>query len=156
MDVNLDLLIFEDFKHFPILKDELEDQIKRLKNNKTKSLLSEETSSSKELSNLLRHMNIHTGVKMISIPPEYASKVEQATGTENQLYCVYSLDYSGVKQSHIWCDGEKRFLKPGELIIFDQTRQHYFENKDCDDCSVFLMFSIPRPKHVNPGIITKT
>lgn len=70
------------------------------------------------------------GIKSIDIkelgPSHITSKI---INHKPQFGIIIPIKLSGVKKTFIWTDGEKKFFKDGQLIIYDESKEHFFQNK---------------------------
>ncbi len=91
--------------------------------------------------NILQNIPNIKKIKLVNIPTNYISTNKKSHSSDT-LECLLPVKCAENKKDHIWCDGEKRFFKNSELIIFDHTRQHQFIVKHKHDNVLLLSIII--------------
>lgn len=87
------------------------------------------------------------GIKSIDIRELNAAySTGKITNQQNLLAVVIPIKLSGVKKTFIWTDGEKKFFKDGQLIIYDSAKEHFFQNKHKRLATRYLHILLDRKK----------
>jgi hypothetical protein len=71
------------------------------------------------------------------------------------LRCILPIDISGTKKSGMWVDGETRFYRDRDWIIYDDSRENSYYNKHKRLDVYLLVVDIDRPELIPIGISTE-
>jgi len=74
-----------------------------------------------------------------------------ASFANNTLRCVLPIKISAYKKTGMWLDGESKFYKNKEMIIYDDSRENSYYNKHKNDTHL-LVIDIERPNSIPKGI----
>jgi len=135
-----ELIILEDYDDFEDIQKEIKNYVRDNKENIIKIDMNNFIHLKKVLSNFSFIENVY----IQKIDPKTDSKQYKDSESKNKLRCIYTISIPGAKRSYIWCDGEKKFFYPGEIIIFDPSRDHSFHNTHKNKESIILCMDISR------------
>jgi len=77
-----------------------------------------------------------------------------ANTANNTLRCVLPIDIPAAKKSGMWVDGEKRFYRDRDWVIYDDSRESSYYNKHKRLDLYLLVVDIARPESIPMGIAT--
>lgn len=72
--------------------------------------------------------------------------------SNKSLRCVLPIDIPAAKKSGIWVDGEKKFFRDMEWVIYDNSREHSYYNKHKRLDLYILVVDVARPNSIPMGI----
>jgi hypothetical protein len=105
--------------------------------------------------NILQSIPTIKKISIVNLPPSYISINKKYNyNTTKTLECLFPVKCASNKKDHIWCDGEKRFFKESEIILFNNIREHQYVVKHKNESVLMLSVIIDNPYYLNyPGYL---
>jgi hypothetical protein len=105
--------------------------------------------------NILQSIPTIKKISIVNLPPSYISINKKYNyNTTKTLECLFPIKCASNKKDHIWCDGEKRFFKESEIILFNNIREHQYVVKHKNESVLMLSVIIDNPYYLNyPGYL---